>query len=143
MTKTEVTKELVDKLAIFVKTPSKRCVRTIGESDVLNCKYSGKTLGLDTEGCIIGLFLSEEDRLKADQVDIDGVYDLVDMARKHNITIPTWFREYECLLVDFQCLHDEDINWKKTGLSAHGKRELNHIITDHKLDGDLFKQFLT
>lgn len=136
MVKSELSVLLAEKLAVYASDPSKRCKTKTG------CRYSGKTLNLDTEGCLVGALLSEEDRLRADQAGIGDVHDLIMSAQSRKINIPKWFPVYADILDAFQGFHDIDVNWDIKGLSPYGQGNLKKIIERNLLDKTPFLPFL-
>ena len=137
MRREEISELLATKLQVYVNNPAKRCKFNN------SCKYSGKTLGIDTEGCLIGSLLSEEDRLKADMCNIGGVDELMEMSGKLGINLPDWFKYNDHLLTYFQGLHDADYHWSETGLSNKGKTRLDYLIEKFKLVEEPFKEMLS
>ena len=143
MSKDEISKLLAEKLSIFVNDSSKRCFILTKEFKN-KCKYSGTTLNIDAEGCLIGLFLSKEDRVKADINKVGSVIDLINRAKELEIVIPDWFYKVDKYLLNkFQSLHDVPNYWDENGLSKDGKKFLQNLITDFNLNSEAFENILS
>jgi hypothetical protein len=128
---------LADNLAYYVNDTNKRNVTNGGV-----CTYSGKTLGIDTDGCFVGRMLSEKNRLRADNNNIGTVQALVTCGSKYNITVPQIISDNILLFQCFQGLHDAHFYWGKNSLSERGKKRLSEIIVEHKLSQEDFQKFL-
>jgi hypothetical protein len=129
---------LAENLAYYVNDTTKRCV------DVDDtCYYSGETVGIDSDGCFVGRFLTPKDRLKADKMDIMGVATLIKRGDKYGIDIPSVIRNNESLFVEFQALHDLSGYWGKNELSELGKEKLKEVIQRFSLDGKEFEKFFS
>lgn len=139
----EISKLLAEKLAIFTNDSSKRCF-ILNKKGNAYCKYSGTSLNIDAEGCLIGLFLSKEDRIKADINNVGSAIDLIRKAKDIEIVIPDWFYEVnEQLLNKFQSLHDIQKYWGENGLTNDGKNFLQDLITDFDLNSEAFENILS
>lgn len=110
-------------LRTYLEDPSKRC-RGEGE-----CYYSGETASKpNSPGCMIGQFLSPEDRLKADGEGTMSVFAVINRAVRLGIQLPTWMNsKNECFLRECQELHDYKYNWNGEGLTAAGQERLQYI----------------
>lgn len=140
-----LSEQLADNLRYYANGEiNKRCRNEKG------CFYSGESVSKETEGCFVGRLLTPEDRVKADayykQLDTrpSGVDTLVEDKDFIGISIPTIISENVDLMVDFQSLHDNPINWNydNASLSSSGIEALEKIISDYCLDLEAFEEFL-
>lgn len=103
------------------------------------CKYSGKTLGLKTQGCFVGRLLKPKERVKADLLSVSVVHHLVRKREEYNITVPEIIVNNVALMQQFQQLHDKGEYWDKYVLSDDGKDFLTRLIQMYSLDKNDFE----
>ncbi len=130
-----LSKQLAENLKYYTDNPNKRCISEMG------CKYSGKTLNLETDGCFVGRLFTEETRDKLDALDDEGmsVGELISVCNNRGIEVPNIISDNIVLMAALQQLHDGDWHWNKNGLSDYGVNNLKNIITDRGLDINDFK----
>jgi hypothetical protein len=133
-----LSKKLSKELTYFVENPNKRCRDIRG-----NCRYSGKTLGLDTEGCLIGRMMSEDVRVRADRDGVDGIDDLLEYLDEKGLDVEFLRDKNVDVLRDFQDLHDNSSYWEESGLSDRGRERLRDYIYNGSLDISDFSHLLT
>lgn len=137
--KKSLSEQLADNLAYYVNDPNKRC------TDGMFCRYSGKSINKNTQGCFVGKLLSPKDRLKADEglTNIGtNVSSLCEHAEKLGIKLPKLIKDNERIMRSFQSLHDHNRSWNDTGLTNIGKHTLIDIIKTYNLEKKYFEKFL-
>jgi len=145
MDSTELSKLLADNLSYYVNGEiNRRCKIDKG------CKYSGISLGLNTDGCFIGRLLSPETRIILDNgkfgySDIGSIVN-ISKYKCFNIDLPDYVVNNHQVFAKFQQLHDKDSNWESNGydLSKRGIEELKSILDrfDTILCKEDFEKFL-
>ena len=91
------------------------------------CAYSGKTLGIKSDGCAVGRLLTPEKRLELDE-----------KAKTPNIVFSTVIQVWndlpneiqawgKGLLTELQEFHDSYKNWDSNGITAIGEQKFNYI----------------
>lgn len=115
---------LLDTIKYYSEDVSRRCV------DNGNCKYSGKSLNMNSDGCAIGRWLDEELKLELDALGTVPVQN-----EKVFDKLPKWMQGMgRCFLHDVQDLHDIDNYWNESGLSQFGKEKVNEMIEHYTLN---------
>ena len=117
-----LSKQIASMVKFYTNDPSKRCMDKEGR-----CKYSGKTLGLDTPGCMVGYLMPEELREEIDRLRGTGILQVVDYVY---VKLPDIIVNNKFLMADLQFLHDRSAFWTETGLSFDGEVWLRYIIVD-------------
>lgn len=88
------------------------------------CRYSGKTLNKNSDGCAIGRWLDEEVKL-----DLDSLGPVPVQNEKVFDKLPKWMQGMGIyFLQHVQELHDSSIYWDESGLSQLGKNKVNEMI---------------
>lgn len=133
-----LSKKIAECIEYYAKDPKKR--RNI---DGEKCKYSGKTTGKQTKGCMVGYFLTPAQRLKADSREISGASGLIAVDDLYlTMEVPRIVSKNVGLMTDLQNLHDAEGYWDEKGLSVFGKNRVKDIIQDYSLDFQDFKGLL-
>lgn len=120
-------KKMNEAIDYFVADTSRRC------TDVGMCRYSGKTLGLKTKGCMIGCLLPAKDRIALDN---GSCTDFSTIVKERPDLFPKYMKDNTLLWDSLQCLHDVHVNWTKEGLSNIGKDLLKSICKKHDIPTD-------
>lgn len=146
LTKTELSEQLAEKLEYYFNDPLNRC-----RKDGM-CRYSGETLGISSEGCMVGLFLEPEFRKELDRETITNenisgsIEDIIARGPEHILErIPAIVKDNAEIMQSFQSFHDMDLNWRikfRNGITLRGQHELEKLISKHKLDRKPFEKFL-
>lgn len=115
---------LIDTIRYYSEDVSRRCVRPNGW-----CKYSGETLGIDSDGCAIGRLLSPEARKKLDEIFLGSVdvYGILSNERSKRLIPEHIYELGEDFLKSLQELHDESSYWDSSGLTSIGSGKVNRI----------------
>jgi len=144
MNTTELSKAIAEKLEVYVKDPSKRCVKISGFNSI--CRYSSESLNKVGDGCLVGAFLTPADRIKADKFFADKQNSSVRALSKHKeemgVTVPKIIGDNLGLFAQLQELHDEEENWEENSISTVGKQRLENLIVVYSLDREVFKNIL-
>lgn len=104
---------------------SENPVERRSKSDV-GCVYSPESIdNPNSEGCAVGRLLTNELKLKLDNVRELGTAGVSTIFH----LLPLDIQEYSLdLLQSLQTLHDQDINWTSTGISDRGEEFVKEII---------------
>lgn len=115
--------------AYYQENPKRRCTKNG------TCKYSGETLGIKSKGCFIGQWLKPSERIKADELCVTDVNDL--LSNYDEIEVPKWMKYTNIdLLGDLQTLHDDtsaNLYWNENGLTEVGKTRLVYICKNYNI----------
>lgn len=104
---------------------SENPVERRSKSDV-GCVYSPESIdNPNSEGCAVGRLLTNELKLKLDNIGIIGTIGVSEIFHY----LPEDIRAYGLgLLESLQALHDRDPNWTATGISDEGEEFVKKII---------------
>ena len=132
-----LSKKLAENLAYYTKDVSKRCV------DVKhNCRYSGKSLGINTKGCFVGALLPPKLRLQLDSngnMDVKGIVNIA-FESEGKLVLPKIITENTEIMTGFQRLHDDNNLWNSSGLNETGLSRLETLVNKFdELDMEDFK----
>lgn len=138
-TNKSLSEKVAEKLMYYVTKPTRRCVAKNG-----SCRYSGKTLGINTVGCMVGSFMPPALRRQIDKDDIEvrKSSSVDSLVNNNNYKLPEIIKNNSKLMGDLQGLHDENYHWNSNGLTEEGKNRLLKIINFHNLDTEPFAAIL-
>jgi hypothetical protein len=141
----KLSEKLGKHLETYTSDPSKRCyIHNVGEGSI--CRYSGKSIGINTKGCFIGALLPSKDRIKIDEYfgkyHPSDVFTLIKEHEKIGIKLPKFIKDNRLLMLHLQQLHDNPRYWTGYGLSSNGKGFLEEIINHHELNEKDFEKSL-
>lgn len=127
----ELEDKILEALNFYVNDPSKRC------TNGFFCKYSGKSLGIDTPGCIVGYFLPEETRKNWDKKQGFNIscWTCIDEI----LPPPAFIQENLYLFSKLQIFHDDHNYWSENSLNKKGKIMLEKIIEEFKFNKTKFE----
>lgn len=141
----KLSEKLAKHLENYTSDPSKRC-RIDLDGGGSRCKYSGKTLGINTKGCFIGALLPSKDRIKIDEFFMDNnPSDVIQLIKSHKeigVKLPKFIKDNRLLMTHLQQLHDNVRYWTSDGLNSKGKEFLLEVITHHMLNEKDFEKSL-
>jgi hypothetical protein len=136
---------LAENLKYYTDDVKKRCT-SMGD-----CRYSGETLNLDTDGCFVGRLMPKGLRKRVDEhfggqdSDLGGVIHDAYLILNYGETFPKIITDNKDLMEDFQALHDCRHFWNDDkGLSSQGTFKLKQILEEYPktLNKKDFEQFL-
>lgn len=121
----KTTEEKIQLVWDTVNYYSENPVERRSKSDV-GCVYSPESIdNPNSEGCAVGRLLTNELKLKLDNVGEVGTVGV--MAIFH--LLPLDIQAYSLdLLQSLQTLHDRDVNWTSTGISDEGEEFVKKTI---------------
>lgn len=117
--------QLLDETIAYYSKGNKRCASSMG------CRYSGKTVGIKTQGCAVGRLLKPALRIELDKNS--GIVTYSRIWEKLPKNIQSYGQDF---LRQLQMLHDDASFWGIKGLSSGGEffvKELRQKINNNKL----------
>jgi len=116
--KKSTSKRLAEALKYYIDNPKRRCKDSSG-----HCNYSGDASTHRTRGCMVGQFLTPDQRREADKNsytprEISTKLDRVDPIIGSNVD----------LMDGLQILHDSDRFWDNQGLNNRGIERVKSIV---------------